>query len=195
MITQYSYGQNTCPSKRNNVIEYYKQSCAADVRADLQPKRGKAILILENLDYNTNIGSSIRAANAFLAKETYVVKRHKVDTRSAVGMGHYERVFHADTFKEVFDKLHNEGYEIWAIDNITDGVHVPENIREIDFIPEKVAFVFGNEGKGLEGWICRMCDRLVYIGQFGAVRSLNVAQAAAVCLYEYAYRYYVDIDD
>lgn len=190
MITQYSYGQNTCASKRNNVIERYKRSAAEEVRADLQSKRGKAVLVLENLDYNINIGSGIRAANAFLAKETYVVGRRKVDSRSAVGATHYERAFHADTFDEVFQKLKADGYEIWAMENVTDGVHTPENLALIP-IPEKVAFVLGNESDGLRLETCQNCDRLIYVKQFGAIRSLNVAQTCAVCLYAYSVQHYL----
>ncbi len=55
MITQYSYGQNVCQSAKNNVIERFKESCAAEVRADLMNDRSDMVLICENLDYNINI--------------------------------------------------------------------------------------------------------------------------------------------
>ena len=47
-----------------------------------------------------------------------------------------------------------------------------------------VTWVFGNEGAGVDPALLALCDAGVRIPQRGAVESLNVAAAAAVCLYE-----------
>ena len=47
-----------------------------------------------------------------------------------------------------------------------------------------VSWVFGNEGAGVDPAVLARCDAGVRIPQRGAVESLNVAAAAAVCLYE-----------
>ena len=187
MITKYSYGQNVCQSAKNNVIERFKESCAAEVRADLMKNRSDMVLICENLDYNINIGSAIRANNAFLNKEVYVVGRRKIDTRSAVGMKHYENIYHADTVQEVVEKLHTEGYIVYAVDNVPE--YNPQNIWDVDF-PAKSAFLLGNEGDGITPESAALCDGCIYVQQYGSVRSLNVAQCAAVISYEYRRRYH-----
>ena len=48
----------------------------------------------------------------------------------------------------------------------------------------ELSWVFGNEGTGVDPAVLARCDAGVRIPQRGAVESLNVAAAAAVCLYE-----------
>ena len=45
------------------------------------------------------------------------------------------------------------------------------------------AWVFGNEARGLSGDEMRLCDALVSIPMTGDAESLNVASAAATCLF------------
>lgn len=48
---------------------------------------------------------------------------------------------------------------------------------------QPVAWVFGNEGAGVSEWVSNL-SRGVYIPQETQVESLNVASAAAICLFE-----------
>lgn len=186
MITQYSYGLNTRASQNNNVVDIYKKWNAEEVRADLQDRRTDLVNIVCQSRSDLNTACIIRSSNAFLAKETYVIGRKKVDPRGAVGMNHYEKVFHADYLKEVVDKLHDLGYTIFAVDNIME--YAPKNLWDAN-IPKKSAFVYGNESVGLTQEDIELTDKMVYIQQDGAVRSLNVACAATCVMAEYSRRY------
>ena len=183
MITKYSYGQNKILSKKDNVIEYYRNHLTEEVRADLQERRTEAIMILQHVNYNINIGSVIRSNNAFLGKAVYVVGRRRLDTRSCVGTNHFENVYHCDNLKEVVDYLHSLGYIVYAVDNIIE--YHPTNILDVNF-PKKSAFLFGEENTGLSEEELNLCDDMIYIEMFGSVRSLNVACAATVVEYEYS---------
>ncbi len=186
MITQYSYGLNTKASQNNNVIDIYKKWNAEEVRADLQNRRTDLVNIVCQSRSDLNVSCVIRSSNAFLAKETYVVGRRRLDTRGAVGCNHYEKVFHADNLKEVVDKLHDLGYTVFAVDNIMECR--PQNLWDAE-IPRKSAFVYGNESDGLSQEDIELTDGMVYIQQDGAVRSLNVACAAACVMAEYSRRF------
>ena len=183
MITKYSQGQMMIDSRKANVIDLYKKMRSDEIKADLQKNRSDVVLILQHIQYNINIGSAIRSNNAFLGKEVYVVGRRKYDIRSCAGTNHYENVYHADTLQEVIEYLHSLGYTIYAVDNIME--YNPVNLFDEE-LPKKSAFVFGEEGTGLSKEEIEMCDKMLYIGMYGSVRSLNVASAATVVEYEYS---------
>ncbi len=58
-----------------------------------------------------------------------------------------------------------------------------KNLYEIDLCDD-VAWIFGNEGKGLDDQIVSVSDHSIHIPMPGQIQSLNVAAAAAICLFE-----------
>lgn len=183
MITQYSYGKEMINSAKANVIDYYKQWTSKEIRADLQKNRTDIVMILQHVQYNINIGSVIRSNNAFLGKEVYIIGRRRYDKRSCAGVHHYETVYYSDCLKEVIEYLHSLGYIVYAVDNIME--YNPINLFD-EQLPKKSAFLFGEEGAGLSQEDIKLCDKMIYIGMYGSVRSLNVACAATVIEYEYS---------
>jgi len=61
-----------------------------------------------------------------------------------------------------------------------------QSVFAFSFQPEDI-LVFGSETEGLPGWLLSHSPLKIRIPIWGQVRSLNLANAAAVCLYE-AYR-------
>lgn len=101
-------------------------------------------------------------------------------------MHHYENVYHAETLLEVIELLKSESYTVLAVDNQEQ--YNPVSLWEAE-LPEKTAFVYGEEQRGLAAEEIELCDGMVFINQRGAVRSLNVAQAAACVMSEYVRRH------
>ncbi len=62
-------------------------------------------------------------------------------------------------------------------------LHGGDSVFDLD-LRGSVAFVFGNEGAGLSEELTRRATHLARIPMPGRVESLNVAAAAAVCLFE-----------
>lgn len=181
-ITQYSYGINIGVNANNNVIDRFKEWTAEEVRADLFPRRSKMVCIFENIGYNINIACAIRSNNAFLGREVYIVGRRRYDTRGDCGTRHYTKVFHADAIQEVADKLREEDYKLFAVDNIMECN--PKNMWDVEY-PEKSAFIFGSESAGITQDALDIADEMVYIKMDGSVRSMNVACAASCIMAEY----------
>lgn len=185
-ITQYSVPTEIVDAKSQNVKDLYKGWLASDIRAELDKNRLPIVSIFMNLTHDFNKSSAIRSNNSFLGKEVYLVGNKRYDRRGTVGTHNYQTIYHADTLQEVIMKLKDDGYTIYAVDNIME--FEPENIWDVKF-PEKSAFVYGEEQLGLSKEMIEMCDHMVYIETPGSVRSLNVAVTASVVMAEYTRRY------
>lgn len=186
-ITRYNVPDGlTVDVASQNVIDRFKGWRADEIRADLAPQRSEAVQIFQNLTGDFNKATGIRNGNAFLVKETYIVGRRKYDPRGTVGTKHYEHVFHADNLEEVVERLHGEGYKVYAVDNVME--YNPVNLWDEDF-PEKSAFLYGEEGVGLSEDSINMCDAMIYVSMYGSVRSLNVGSCSAVVLAEYSRKF------
>ncbi len=177
-VGSYGYGQGS----PKNVVDAYRDKLISEICQDLDVRRSETIVICMNLTGDFNKASVIRAANAFLAKEVILVGKRRLDRRGAVGTHHYEHILHEpDT--SFFEELKQEGYTIFPIDNVKE--YEPKRIDNYK-LPLKCAFVFGEELLGLSDEVISQCNApMLYIPQYGSVRSINVAQAAAITLYEY----------
>lgn len=56
-------------------------------------------------------------------------------------------------------------------------------------LPAECAWLMGNEGRGVAQELLALADYRVYVPQAPGVESLNVAAAAAICLFEHRRRY------
>lgn len=165
-----------------NVAEMYKEWTLAEIRADLDTRRSEVVQIFMNLTTDFNKASGIRVNNAFSGSAVYIVGKRHYNRVGSVGTHHYEHVFSANTLQEVVEKLHGDGYTVYAVDNIMS--YEPKSMWDVEF-PSKTAFVYGEEQRGLQAEDIALCDAMVYCEMTGSVRSLNVANASAVLLSEY----------
>lgn len=172
------------PSAANaNVADMYKTWVLSEIRADLDSRRTPLVNICMNLTKDFNKGSVIRANNAFSGRQVYLVGARHYNRIGTVGTHQYEHVASADTLAEVVALLKEEGYVIYAIDNLPE--HSPKSLWDVEF-PAKSAFVYGEEQRGLQPEEIALCDEMIFIQQTGSVRSLNIAQCAAAIMSEYS---------
>lgn len=159
-----------------NIIEPYWYWETEAIKADLDTKRHPFGVLVSHLYNDFNIGTVIRNANAFLAKKVYYYGNRQWDRRGAVGTHNY---IHLEHLKEGnLDEI--EGYTWIGIDNLPGA----EPIDSFDW-PDNALMCFGEEKVGLPEDILERCERLVYIRQFGSVRSLNVGCASSIAMYDW----------
>jgi len=184
--------QTTTPTLENrNVIDYYKLWQHDEIVADLDKKRNPFINVCLNLTGDFSKSSIIRNANAWLAKETWIIGKKRFDVRGTVGTHHYETIKHSATWEDVFANFKSEGYIIYAVDNIPE--YNPKVIYNVSY-PQKSVFVYGEEGVGLPEEVIKACDYTIYIPQYGSVRSVNVAVAAGVVMNEWTRQHNPEIE-
>ncbi|WP_420837555.1 TrmH family RNA methyltransferase [Bifidobacterium aerophilum] len=73
-----------------------------------------------------------------------------------------------------------EAAKVIALDIIPGAVPI-ETYR----FPKRCLMLFGAEGPGLSEKALELADDVVYISQFGSVRSINAGAAAAVAMHSY----------
>jgi 23S rRNA (guanosine2251-2'-O)-methyltransferase len=141
------------------------------------------LLVLDGVTDPHNLGACLRVADGAGAHAVVAPKDHAVGvnaTVAKVASGAAETVPYlmvtnlARTLGELKD------FDIRIIGTSDDAEHT---LYDLD-LTGPVAFVLGAEGDGMRQLTRKTCDQLVRIPMAGAVESLNVSVASAVCLYE-----------
>ena len=171
-----------------NVIDHYHYWKHEAIIADLDAKRNNFTVICSNLYNDFNIATVIRNANAFLAKKVVLYGAKQYDRRGTVGTHHYTHFKHTKTLSELDDEIKsirdsNTSVKIIGIDNIPGAS--PINSYTWDSNTHYI-LVFGQEQVGLPQELIDICDDILYIKQYGSVRSLNVGTASGIAMYALA---------
>lgn len=161
-----------------NVSDNLKGKSDDEIRAHLQQTANPFAVCFEHWIGDFNMGSGIRNANAFNAREVFYVGDKKWDRRSAVGVYNYTPVKWLSTISE-FKELKNE-YTIVGIDNVPGSV----SLSSYRWKPNTL-MVFGEEGTGLTTEMQSLCQEVVAIDMFGSVRSLNCGVASGIVMYDF----------
>lgn len=161
-----------------NVTDSLKGKTDTEIRNILQWTANPFAVCFEHWIGDFNIGSGIRNANAFNAKEVFYIGDHKWDKRSAVGVYNYTEVQWIPTVED-FKKL-GEKYVIVGIDNVPGSVP----LSTYNWQPNTL-MVFGEEGVGLTPAMQSFCRDIVEIEMYGSVRSLNCGVASGIVMHDF----------
>ncbi len=161
-----------------NINNKYKGWLEDLIREDVSKKAFPYAVMMEHIDGDFNIGTMVRNANAFGAKEVFYLGKRKWDKRGAVGTYNYTNISYLESMDDVAALA--ERYVLVGIDN------VPGSVPVKDFQwAENTLMVFGEEGRGLSPEILKLCSAIVEIPMHGSVRSLNVGTASGVVMFDY----------
>jgi tRNA G18 (ribose-2'-O)-methylase SpoU len=163
---------------RRNVIDRYRYWSLEAIVADLDTRRHPFAVAIENWQHDLNIGTVVRTANAFLAREVVIVGRRRWNRRGAMVTDRYQHIRHAADAEELAAYASEAGYDIVAIDNLPGSVPL-----EAYTLPANALLLFGQEGTGLSDAARGAASAVCSIAQYGSTRSINAGVAAGIAMH------------
>jgi tRNA G18 (ribose-2'-O)-methylase SpoU len=163
---------------RRNVTDRYRYWTVEAIVADLDPRRHAFAVAIENWRHDLNIGTVVRTANAFLAREVIIVGNRRWNRRGAMVTDRYQHIRHAPSAAELADHAQRSGYVVVAIDNLPGARPL-----EAATLPENALLLFGQESSGLSAEARAVAETVLSIAQYGSTRSINAGVAAGIAMH------------
>ena len=181
------FRQFTTTALTQGVIAFAPQKKAAaleDILAGIK-ERGETgfILILDQIEDPQNLGALIRTAECAGTHGVILPKHHTAPVNETVakasaGATEHLAVAEVTNIVSAIEELKQAGF--WVVGLAGDG---EKTYSQVDYtVP--IAFVVGNEGRGIRRLVKEHCDHLVRIPLFGKVESLNASVAGALGMFE-----------
>jgi 23S rRNA (guanosine2251-2'-O)-methyltransferase len=181
--------EETSPRELDRLLgsEAVHQGAALEVepvtRASLSEIEGlRLVVVLDQVTDPHNVGAILRTACAFgadavLTTARYAPRETGVLAKSASGALDLVPLIEVRNLGEALTELKMRGLRLVGLDSEAPALLTP---RSGD---EPLAIVLGSEGKGLRERTRGLCDEIVRLEMPGAIKSLNVSNAAAIVLF------------
>jgi len=163
---------------KRNVLDKYRYWTVDAIKADLDQTRTSLHVAIENWQHDLNIGTIVRAANAFNVEAVHIIGKHHWNRRGAMVTDRYLDIIQHDSVVGFVEYMKLEKRKIIAIDILAGATKLSETK-----LPERCVLVFGGEGPGLSDEMQKVAEKTVMIEQFGSTRSVNVGVAAGIAMY------------
>lgn len=146
-------------------------------------RRGRLLLLLEDIQDPGNLGTMFRSAEAagaagiIMSKGTVDIFNPKT-VRSTMSAIFRMPFYYAEDFGGMLTRIQGAGISIYAAH--LEGAAAYD---QCDYTAPS-AFLIGNEGRGLSPAVTAQADHRILIPMEGQIESLNAAVAASVLLFE-----------
>lgn len=163
---------------RRNVVDRYRYWRLEAIVADLDTRRHEFAVAIENWHHDRNIGTVVRTANAFAAREVVIVGRRRWNRRGAMVTDRYQHIVHVADVAELAAYAGEHDYRLIGVDNLPGAVPI-----ETTALPRKAMLLFGQESVGLTDEAREACTLVCAIAQYGSTRSINAGVAAGIAMH------------
>jgi len=141
------------------------------------------VLVLDGVTDPHNLGACLRSADgagvhAVIAPKDHAVGLNATVAKVASGAADTVPYFMVTNLARTLNELKERDIRV-----VGAAGDAPKTLYALD-LSGPLALVLGAEGRGLRQLTARTCDEMVRLPMLGAVESLNVSVAGAICLYE-----------
>jgi tRNA G18 (ribose-2'-O)-methylase SpoU len=157
-----------------------------DIGAFKEAQKHPIICVLDNVRSGLNVGSVFRTADAFAIQAVYLCgitckPPHREIEKTAIGASASVEWKYFNQTLDAIDVLVEDGFRVLPVEQ-TD---VSISLDQFEFKKgEKLAFIFGNEVKGVSNEVIERFEHSIEIPQFGTKHSLNISVSAGVVLWD-----------
>jgi 23S rRNA (guanosine2251-2'-O)-methyltransferase len=142
----------------------------------------RLIVVLDQITDPHNVGAILRTACAFgadavMTTARYAARETGVMAKAASGALDLVPLIEVRNLGEALETLKRRGVTILGLDSEAPALLRPRTEAN------PLAIVLGAEGKGLRQKTRTLCDEMVRLEMPGAIKSLNVSNAAAIALF------------
>lgn len=157
----------------------------AFVEKVLNARTRQVTVVLEDIFQSQNASAVIRTCECMGIQDIHIVEnitKYSINPRVLKGSNKWIDIKHyasktQNNTVDVFNQLKEAGYDILVMDPADEGI----SIEKVDF-QNKIAFVFGNELRGISKEALALCDKKVKIPMYGFTESFNISVSVAICL-------------
>src|SRR4051812_1872864 len=167
-----------------NVVDAYRYWTREAIVADIDTRRHRLHVAIENFGNDANIGSGVRTPHAFAVDTVHIVGRRRWNRRGAMVTDRYQRLRHHDTTADLLAFAADGGLTVVAVDNVPGAQRLEET-----GLPAACLLVFGQEGPGITDDALAGAELTLSIAQFGSTRSINAGVAAGIVMHTWIVRH------
>ena len=157
---------------------------AEDILSNTTKPESSIIIILDHITDAGNLGAIARSAEVIGASGIVIPNKRSARVTAATYKSSAGAISHIPlaqvaNISQTMVRLKDEGYWVCGASEHASEVIWDSNLKG------KIALVMGNESEGLARLTQENCDFLTKLPIDGKTSSLNVAQAASACMYEW----------
>ncbi len=143
------------------------------------------ICILDNIRSGMNVGSVFRTADSFAIDSIFLCgitaqPPHREILKTAIGADEAVDWTYFENTQSAVEYAVERGFKVVPIEQTNKSVLLNEYPFQSE---DKLAFIFGNEVKGVSDQVITQFDESIEIPQYGTKHSLNVSVSVGIVLW------------